>query len=110
MPTLEIILLLVCAGTAWLWLDSLKAREAAVAAAREACTVDGLLLLDDTVAIAALKLARDDDGRVRLQRAYVFEYSDTGDNRRNGSVVLLGRRVVLFNIGVRSGTEFPPRE
>ena len=109
MPTLEINLLLVCAALLWLWLDSLKVREAAVAAAREACALEGLLLLDDTVAIAALKLARDDDGRVRLQRAYVFEYSDTGDNRRNGSVVLLGRRVVLFNIGVRSGTEFPPR-
>ena len=96
---LEIVLLLVCAGAVWLWLDSLKAREAAVAAARHACSLESLLLLDDTVAIAAVKLARDDDGRIRLQRAYVFEYSDTGNNRRNGSVVLLGRRVILFNIG-----------
>lgn len=96
---LEIVLLLVAAGAAWLWLDSLKAREAAVAAARDACALESLLLLDDTVSIAAVKLARDDDGRIRLQRAYIFEYSDTGNNRRNGSVVLIGRRVVLFNIG-----------
>jgi hypothetical protein len=105
----EIILLLVCGGAVWLWLDSLKAREAAVAAAREACAVEGLMLLDDTVAIATLKLARDNDGRIRLQRAYNFEYSDTGNNRRDGSVVLLGRRVVLFNVGVRSAPVFPPR-
>ena len=96
---LEIVLILVAAAAAWLWLDSLKVREAAVAAAREACALENLLLLDDTVAIAAVKLARDDDGRVRIQRAYAFEYSDTGNNRRDGSVVLLGRRVILFNIG-----------
>ena len=107
---MEIVLLVLCAGAVWLWLDSLKVREAAVAAARNACAVEGLLLLDDTVAIAAVTLARDDDGRIRLQRAYNFEYSDTGNNRRDGSVVLLGRRVVLFNVGLRSGTEFPPRE
>ena len=98
---LEISLILTCAAAVWLWIDSLHAREAAVAAARHACAVEGLMLLDDTVAIAALKLARNDDGRIQVQRAYNFEYSDTGNNRRNGSVVLLGRRVVVFNIGVR---------
>lgn len=110
MPTLEIVLSLACAALAWLWLDSLKAREAAVAAAREACAVEGLLLLDDTVAIAALALARNEEGRIRLRRAYTFEYSDTGNNRREGSVVMLGRRLVLFNVGIRSAPGFLPRE
>jgi hypothetical protein len=96
---LEISLILTCAALVWLWIDSLHAREAAVAAARHACAVEGFMLLDDTVAIAALKLARNDEGRIQIQRAYNFEYSDTGNNRRNGSVVLLGRRVVVFNIG-----------
>ena len=62
---------------------------------------EGLQLLDDTVAIAGLKTVRDAQGRIRLQRAYDFEYSDTGDNRRKGSLVLQGRRVVLFNVGSR---------
>ena len=96
---LELLLLVATGAGVWLWLDSLKAREAAMAAAREACAVEGLLLLDDTVAISALKLARDYDGHIKLQRAYNFEFSDTGNNRRNGSVVLLGRRVILFNVG-----------
>ena len=96
----------LCLG-AWLWLDSLKAREAAVFAAREACRTEGLLLLDDTVAIASVRLTRDDDGRVRIQRAYRFEYSDTGNNRLPGSVVLIGRRVVLFNVGLRDRPETP---
>jgi hypothetical protein len=101
---MEIALVIAACLGGWLWLDSLKAREAAVSAAREACRVEGLLLLDDTVAIASVKLARGDDGRIRLQRAYLFEYSDTGNNRLPGSVVLLGRRVVLFNVGLRDAS------
>ena len=101
MPTFEILSILILAAAAWLWLDSLKAREVAVRTARAACMADGLMLLDDTVAIANLKPARDDDGRVRLQRAYNFEYSDTGNNRLQGSIVLLGHRVTLLNVGLR---------
>ena len=101
MPPFEILALAVFGAVAWLWLDSLKAREAAVFAAREACAAEGLLLLDDTVSISMVKPARDEDGHVKLKRAYEFEFSDTGDNRRKGSVVLLGRRVVLFNVGLR---------
>ena len=32
------------------------------------------MLLDYTVAIAGLKLARNEAGRLKLQRAYDFEY------------------------------------
>ncbi len=101
MPSFEIIGIAVLAALVWLWLDSLKAREAAVRAARAACQAEGLMLLDDTVAIASLKPARDTDGRLKLQRAYDFEYSDTGNNRLIGGVVLLGHRVILLNVGLR---------
>lgn len=101
MESIEAIGLVAVAALAWLWLDSIKVREAAVAAARSACASEGLMLLDDTVSISGLKPARNDDGHIRLQRSYEFEFSDTGNNRRKGSVVLLGRRVVLFNVGVR---------
>jgi hypothetical protein len=102
MPSFEIALVVLMAAGVWLWAANLRAREAAVRAAREACASEGLLLLDDTVAMSALKPARDDNGRIALQRTYDFEFSDTGDNRRRGSVVLLGDRVVLFNIGLRA--------
>ena len=99
----EIILIAILAAGAWLWMDSLKAREIAVLAARNACAADGFLLLDDTVAISAFKPARNDDGRLTLQRAYDFEYSDTGNNRLAGCVVLLGHRVVMLKVGARDG-------
>ena len=101
MPFLELTAIALLVAIGWLWYDSLEAREAAVKAGRAACTAEGLMLLDDTVAIASLKLARDTDGRIRLQRAYNFEYSDTGNNRLAGAVVVVGHEVVMLNIGVR---------
>ena len=97
----EVAGILAFAALAWLWLDSLRAREVAVRAARDACLAEELQLLDWTVAISSLKLARGEDGRLRIQRAYDFEYSDTGNNRLKGGLVLLGHRVTLLNVGVR---------
>jgi hypothetical protein len=76
-----------------LWIDSLRAREHAVAAGRAACARYGLQLLDETVAFTRLRLARDEEGRLRLRRTYVFEFSETGDNRRHGAIVMLGARL-----------------
>jgi hypothetical protein len=100
----EILGIAVLAAMAWLWLDSLKVREAAVRAAKEICAAEGLLFLDDTVAISGIRLARGEDGTVRLQRAYDFEFSDTGNNRLKGSLVMLGHRLMLLNVGSASPT------
>jgi hypothetical protein len=97
----ELLLLLALGALTWLWLDSLKAREIAKRAASAACAAEGLMLLDDTVAIRAIKPVRNDNGRVTLQRAYDFEFSDTGDNRLKGSVVMVGHRVAILNVGLR---------
>ncbi|CAG0962668.1 hypothetical protein BURK2_00825 [Burkholderiales bacterium] len=95
----ELFGLLLLIGLIWLWIDSLKAREIGIAAARAACQAEGWQLLDETVSIAKLNLARNDDGRLQLRRAYDFEYSDTGDNRVKGGVVMLGHRVLVLNVG-----------
>ncbi len=82
-------MLLIAAG-ALFWMDSLRARERALEAGRSACARYGVQLLDETVQFAHLRLARDDGGRMRLRRTYRFEFSDTGDNRRHGAIVMLG--------------------
>lgn len=107
MPTLEIVSLVLLAALGWFWLDSLKARDAAIMAARKACDSEGLQFLDASVSIGSLRPARNDDGQLLLRRVYNFEYSDTGDNRCQGSVVLLGQRVVVLNIGLRPTVEPP---
>src|SRR5690242_5952302 len=80
---------LIVAG-AFIWADSLRARERALRAGRTACERYNLQFLDDTVAFARLRLARDADGQVRIARTYTFEFSDTGNNRRHGAIVMLG--------------------
>jgi hypothetical protein len=52
-----------------------------------------LQILDDTVASTKLELARDDNGGRILRRTYRFEFSETGNNRREGEVIMLGERV-----------------
>jgi len=89
----ESLAIAVLLAAAWLWIDSLRAREHAVAAGRAACARYGVQLLDETVAFARLRVARDDAGRLRLRRTYTFEFSDTGNNRRHGAVVMLGARL-----------------
>jgi len=87
---LQLIALALAAGATWFWIDSLRARERAVAAGRAACGRYDLQFLDETVAFVKLRPVRDADGRIRLQRTYAFEFSDTGDNRRQGVIVTLG--------------------
>jgi hypothetical protein len=98
MDLLDLLGLLLLAATAWLWLDSLKARETAVSATKAACNAEHLLLLDDTVAIQRISLSRDDEGILRIRRIYGFEHSDTGDNRHTASIVMLGNRVLVINL------------
>ena len=84
-----VALLAIGAGLAF-WIDSLDARERALAAGRRACERYGVQLLDETVQFSRLRLARDAGGQIRLQRTYTFEFSETGDNRRHGAIVMLG--------------------
>src|SRR5512133_1435490 len=101
----ELIGLLILAALAWLWYDSLKARDAGIQAVRAACESEGLQLLDETMSIASLKPARNEEGQLALRRVYTFEYTDTGDNRRRGSIVMLGQNVLVINIGLRLVSE-----
>jgi hypothetical protein len=89
----ESISLFLFAALVWLWFDSMRARERALVLGKRSCERDGLMFLDETVECVSLRLARNAEGRVALRRTYSFEFSDTGNNRRNGSVVMLGGEV-----------------
>jgi hypothetical protein len=82
-------IVLIAAGI-FFWLDSLRARERALSAGRAACQRYELQFLDDTVSVSRVRLGRDDEGQLRIARTYTFEFSDTGNNRRQGAIVMLG--------------------
>ena len=86
-------LLLLLGVLVWLWQSSLRAWESAREAGALACQRYGVQLLDDTVALQRLWWRRDRDGRLRLERIYHFEFTDTGTTRRLGRLVMVGQRV-----------------
>lgn len=75
------------------WQDALGTRERANEAARETCAATGAALLDDTVAFRSLKVVRGVGGRLAFERTYLFEYTLDGQTRRQGFIVMFGRRV-----------------
>jgi hypothetical protein len=86
----EAVALGAFAALVWFWFDSMRARERAVATGRRACEREGLQFLDETVHVVKLRPGRRADGQLQLRRVYRFEFSDTGENRRGGAIVMLG--------------------
>ena len=84
------------------WHANLGARELANRAAQEACEGAGARMLDGTVAVHRIRLARHHGGPLRVHRIYLFDYSDDGYNRRRGFVVLAGLEVESVGLGPRS--------
>jgi hypothetical protein len=99
----EIAALALAALAGWLVWDALRARERANDAMRAACRARGLFFLDDTVSLASLRPVRDEDGHVHLRRTYRFQFSDTGHNRRDGSITLVAS--VVTDLRLEAGPE-----
>lgn len=89
----SLLLLAVLGLGFWFWLHSIRILEIAREAGRQACNRMDVQFLDDTVASTKLRLARDTNGRRILRRTYRFEFSETGNSRREGEVIMLGDRV-----------------
>jgi hypothetical protein len=89
----ELIALVALLITGAFWYDSIRVRESALRVARAACERQSLLLLDETVSCVRVRTARNDEMQLRLKRVYAFEFTDTGDNRRAGTMVLIGTQL-----------------
>ena len=97
---MELAALFIFLAAGWFWLDSLRARDAALDCARRACEAEGVQLLDWTVAMKRIRLGRDEEGRRGFQRTYEFEFSDTGNNRIEGSITVIGQQLLALNLPV----------
>ena len=99
-----IIVLLIIIGLIYFWLDSVKSKENAMAYAAKACRDIEVQLLDQTVSLATLKLARSKQGRLVFQRIYHFDFSIHGNERREGRVILKGHRIEQIQLDYDEGT------
>ncbi len=88
-----LIALSILAFLLWFWVDSMHAREEALRRCAILCREMDVQLLDQTVRMARLRLARDDRGRIQVRRFYVYEFSTDGADRWYGIAILLGQRL-----------------
>lgn len=75
------------------WFNAQGVKEIAYRATRAYCQKMDLQMLDDYVALNAFWLKRDAQGRIHIWRAYQFEFTANGNDRYNGKIVMLGRRI-----------------
>jgi hypothetical protein len=94
----EVAAIVALAAGIWFWFDALRARECAVLAGRAACAREGVQFLDDTVVMTRIAPMRNEAGRLTFRRTYGFEFSDTGNNRRNGTIVVAGDAVEALDM------------
>lgn len=68
-------------------------KQLAHIAVKKHCDEMDVQLLDEGIVLRGFWLKRNARGSVRIWRSYHFEFSSTGDERYQGSIVLLGDEV-----------------
>jgi hypothetical protein len=94
----EVVLLLLIGAIAWFGFDTLRARESALRAGARACAELNVQFLDQSVALARVRVGRNAQGHACFRREYRFEFSTDGADRRPGSVALLGAVVEMTRL------------
>ena len=80
------------------WWHSDRTKNLALQQISNLCRQQGLQLLDQTMVLSGLWLARNSDGRLAIRRRYRFEFSSTGTSRYTGEVILMGRHMVSLEM------------
>jgi hypothetical protein len=101
-----LFLLITLTFLVWFWADSLRAREQALRACAKACKQIDAQLLDQTVALRRIRIARNRNGRAVWLRTYRFEYTFDGAQRLRGSAVLRGRTLESLAMDTPQGTMY----
>jgi hypothetical protein len=89
----DLILIALLLGAYLYWSNGQQAKEIALKAVRAHCQRLEVQMLDEYVALSCIRLRREQAGKIRFQRTFLFEFSSTGSERYNGVCVMLGKRV-----------------
>lgn len=95
---LDFFVVVLLLGGAWLWLENQGVRERAITIAKDFCKKEDVQFLDGAMALVRIRLQRDAMGRMAIARTYQFEFSDTGDNRLKGTIMLLGKKLEILHL------------
>ncbi|WP_246109301.1 DUF3301 domain-containing protein [Reinekea thalattae] len=91
-----LLAMLIIAGALWWHGQGIKAF--ALRRVRQYCQEHDLQLLDESLVLKRLWLARGADGLLKVRRRYGFEFTSTGEFRYRGAVVILGYQVDAMDL------------
>lgn len=89
----DLILIALLLGAYLYWFNGQQAKEFALKAVRAHCHNLEVQMLDEYVALSRIQIKREETGKIRLLRTFLFEFSSTGNERYNGACMMLGKRV-----------------
>ncbi len=97
---MNVLILIAIALALWFWWSSAQSREIAVKLARGACSRCSVQLLDETVTLRKMRLQRNESGHMNIARWYRFEFSTSGQDRRDGIVGMLGSKLLSMHLDI----------
>lgn len=103
---MEMIALLLIILIAFIWHNSMQARERSLELARRTCTEMQVQLLDDTVVLTSLSFRRNPLGRLCIRRIYEFRILTLPDSIQYCTVILVGDQVESLLLDTHP---YPPR-
>lgn len=93
---MEFFIILLLLITATFWFDSSRALEWARHHAKQICQRHHVQLLDETVMLSKVRLRHQ--GHWYFERYYRFEFTQTGQQREQGGLMLQGLNLVLIDL------------
>ncbi|MEH6519246.1 MAG: DUF3301 domain-containing protein [Halioglobus sp.] len=97
----EVLVVFFFGAACVFFLESVRVRELAIQAVLRASKQDDFQLLDQTVHMQRMSLSRNDSGRWSIWRQYRFDYSYDGVERRQGHVIMLGKKLQAMVVSER---------
>lgn len=92
----DLILIALSLGAYLYWLNGQQVKELALKTVRAHCLNLEVQMLDEYVALNGIRLKRDQAGKMRLQRTFLFEFSSTGNERITVFLLCWGSGLIPF--------------
>lgn len=97
--TLGTLFWLFLAGFAiWYWWRAKAIKDFVLVAAKNYCKTMDVMLLDDAIYLRGIWFKRDENGRTRVWRRFLFDFTSTGEERYTGRIIMLGQRIVHMEL------------
>lgn len=77
----------------WYWWRAKAIKDSALVSVRHHCKKMDVLLLDEAVYLRGLWFKRDRQGKIRVWRRFLFDFTTTGEERYRGRIIMLGYQV-----------------